>query len=146
MRKNGRGYRWHEHEERFDTTRHPNEPNRFGWVVEIDPLDPARFDADNTGLWQEVAAGRNGLGADQAFADQGEVMVKCRQVSDLLGATRMDRPEWIAIDPAGGEAPSDRSDPAEPSRFSTWPSGVKCARTRSATVVSRKNDGGLIGT
>ncbi|HVE53731.1 MAG TPA: alkaline phosphatase PhoX, partial [Ramlibacter sp.] len=37
LRKGGGGYRWHEHDERFDATKHPNEPHRFGWVVEIDP-------------------------------------------------------------------------------------------------------------
>ena len=36
----GSGYRWHEHDERFDAARHPNEPNRFGYVVEIDPTTP----------------------------------------------------------------------------------------------------------
>jgi secreted PhoX family phosphatase len=45
-----------------------------------------------------------------------------------------------------GESPSDRSDPANPTRFSTWPSGVQGARPRSATVVIHKRDGGVIGS
>jgi secreted PhoX family phosphatase len=45
-----------------------------------------------------------------------------------------------------GETPSDRSDPDDPSKFSTWPSGQKGARPRSATVVIRKRDGGEIGS
>jgi len=36
----GRAYRWNEYDERFDAARHANEPNRFGWIVEIDPYDP----------------------------------------------------------------------------------------------------------
>ena len=40
LTENGFGFRWHEHDERFDATRHPNELNRFGWVVEIDPWRP----------------------------------------------------------------------------------------------------------
>jgi uncharacterized protein len=38
--KGGFGYRWHEVDERFRADLHPNEPNRFGWVVEIDPRNP----------------------------------------------------------------------------------------------------------
>lgn len=38
--KGGFGYRWHEADERFRADLHPNEPNRFGWVVEIDPNKP----------------------------------------------------------------------------------------------------------
>ncbi len=45
-----------------------------------------------------------------------------------------------------GETPSDRSDPADPSRYSSWPDGGKGTRPRSATVVIRKNDGGVIGS
>jgi secreted PhoX family phosphatase len=39
MRKGGSGFRWFEFDERFDATKNPNEPNRFGWIVEVDPYD-----------------------------------------------------------------------------------------------------------
>lgn len=171
LRKTG-SYRWAEHDERFDAVKHPNEPNRFGWVVEMDPLDPsstpvkrtaigraahegawvamtkdgravvysgedarfeyiykfvsrdrmqpgggranrelldhgtlyvARFDADGTGRWMPLVHGQGPLTAAGGFADQGEVVIKSRQASDALGATKMDRPEWLAIDPRSGE-------------------------------------------
>jgi secreted PhoX family phosphatase len=164
------GYRWHEHDERFDAVKHPNEPNRFGWVVEIDPFNPsstpvkrtalgraahegattavtrdrravvymgedsrfeyiykfvsrdairpgglrenatlldhgtlyvARFNPDGSGQWLPLVHGQGPLTAANGFADQGEVLVKSRQASDLLGATKMDRPEWIDVDQDG---------------------------------------------
>jgi uncharacterized protein len=169
------GNRWSEHDERFDAGKHPNEPHRFGWVVEIDPFDAsatpvkrtalgraahegatvamtkdgraviymgedsrfeyiykfvsrdkavvgggaranatlldhgtlyvARFDADGSGRWIALTHAnvqvQGPLTAVNGFADQGEVLVKARQASDLLGATKMDRPEWIAIDAQG---------------------------------------------
>jgi secreted PhoX family phosphatase len=45
-----------------------------------------------------------------------------------------------------GEAPGDRSDPAAPRKYSNWPDQRPDGRPRSATVVIRKNDGGMIGT
>jgi uncharacterized protein len=167
---------WEAFDARFDVSKNPNEPNRFGWVVEIDPMDPtstpikrtamgraahegawvavtkdnravvysgedarneyiykfvsrdtiksasgnltqaqanrelldhgtlhvAKFDADGKGQWLPMIHGQGGLTAANGFADQGEVCIKARQASDLLGATKMDRPEWLAIDPKSG--------------------------------------------
>jgi secreted PhoX family phosphatase len=170
LKAGGAGYRWHEHDARFDATRHPNEPNRFGWMVEIDPQDPssvpvkrtalgraaheaarivmtkdgravvysgedarfeyiykfvsrdrmqpggakanqtlldhgtlyvARFDANGKGQWLPLVHGENGLDAAHGFDNAGDVLIKSRQASDRLGATKMDRPEWIEVDHQG---------------------------------------------
>jgi secreted PhoX family phosphatase len=167
-------FRWPEHDARFDARQHPNEFHRFGWIVEIDPMDPgaapikrtalgrgahegawvattadgravvysgedarfeyiykfvsrdriappsagqsaaqanrqlldhgtlyvARFDADGTGRWLPLVQGEGPLTTAAGFADQGAVLVRTRQAADLQGATRMDRPEWLAIDQA----------------------------------------------
>ena len=36
----GGWYQWGRHFDRFDVSKEPNEPNRYGWVVEVDPMDP----------------------------------------------------------------------------------------------------------
>jgi secreted PhoX family phosphatase len=171
--KTGFRYRWHEHDARFDADTHPNEPNRFGWVVEIDPYEAsrgpvkrtalgrfkhegatvtlakdgrvvvymgdderfeyiykfvsrqpfrsgdreatrrlleegtlyvARFDAAGTGQWIDLTYGRHGLADATGFASQADVLIDARLAADHVGATKMDRPEWIAVHPGTGEA------------------------------------------
>jgi len=44
------GRRFDRVEERFDLEKHPNEVNRFGWIVEVDPFDPDSTPIKRTAL------------------------------------------------------------------------------------------------
>lgn len=67
-------------------------------------LFAAHFDAEpgelqGTGRWLALLHGHNGLTADVGFADQAEVLIHARLATTRAGATTMDRPEWIAVQP-----------------------------------------------
>jgi secreted PhoX family phosphatase len=77
---NGFGYGWHVFDERFDLSNpdYANERHRFGWVVEIDPMDAKQTPVKRTALGRfkhegvGVVEGKGGkvvcyMGDDQAF-------------------------------------------------------------------------------
>ena len=164
-------WRWENFHPRFDLSKDPNEPFRFGWVVEIDPYDAkfmprkrtalgrlkheaatvtvapdkrvvvytgdderfdyvykfiskrrlsprrddnftlldegtlyaAKFDVDSagsgTGQWLPLHAGQGPLAGWSAAM----VLINTRGAADLIGATKMDRPEDIETNPATGK-------------------------------------------
>lgn len=71
-------YAWGNFHDRFDLSKEPNEPNRFGWIVEVDVMDPASTPKKRTSLGRfkhegaESVVARDGrvvfyLGDDERF-------------------------------------------------------------------------------
>ncbi|WP_225027210.1 PhoX family protein [Xinfangfangia pollutisoli] len=157
-------YLYEKFDARFDLIANPNEPHRFGWVVEIDPADPAstpvkhtalgRFKHENAemvqaadgrvvvymgddergefiyryvsnGTWAEGQKGGTLLSEGTLYVarfnddltgewlaltpestgmDLAQMLTFARLAGTKVGATTMDRPEWIAAHPSRAEA------------------------------------------
>ena len=74
-------------------------------------LYAAVYNADGTGRWAELSMSNplvaNFTGPDAtrpfSFANLGQVVIDARLAAGAVGATRMDRPEYTAVNPANGE-------------------------------------------
>jgi hypothetical protein len=160
--------KWERFYDRFDISKEPNEPFRFGYAVEINPFNPntppkkrtalgrfkheaatfavapdqrvvcytgdderfdymykfvtegkfnpslgaangdlldkgvlyaAKFNDDGTGVWIPLVAGQGPL----ANWTQAEICINTRLAADLVGPTKMDRPEDIEPNPVNGK-------------------------------------------
>jgi len=122
-------------------------------------LYAARFDADGRGEWVELtidnpkikAFARDGF----TFANQAEIYVHTRLAADAAGATKMDRPEWGAVNPVNGEVyitltnnstrTASRTDAANPRAYLDA-NGKKRAGNANGHIIRFREEGGPTGS
>ena len=63
-------FHWGRHFDRYDLSKEPNEPNRYGWVVEVDPMDPTSTPRKRTALGRFKHEG-----AENVIAPDGRLVI-----------------------------------------------------------------------
>ena len=101
-----------------DATWNPLDARRGGMAAGDKYMDrgtiyAAVFNADGTGRWEALTLANPKVAAGVAvsannpagyqFADLADICVNTRLAAGAAGATRMDRPEWTAVNPFNGE-------------------------------------------
>ena len=79
-----------------------------GSCLDDGTLYVARFNDDGSGSWLALDYGNADFRAAAAaknvvFESQADVLVNARLAADVVGATKMDRPEWAAVHPVTSE-------------------------------------------
>jgi uncharacterized protein len=68
-------------------------------------LYAAKFNADGTGTWLPLTMANPAIATNTvySFADQADICINARLAADAVGATKMDRPEWSAVNPKNND-------------------------------------------